>query len=268
MPVKLKSESNSSDAMSISLDEYNQGRANFKAHYYRTGCNPSIGGQDLQIPWVQLYNAVQTFIQTTYMTSVGVRIVYCYDVTTNALNLRIQLCSMAQTPQAQTTNTFALITTQCAWYKIQNGGLVTALDTNLYDTPYLTNLCYCPAPPCNGTNCIPLSTDTQSQNYARTITFPWQEEILQMYLDNGSPQGASICFGATSYTHANSGDSNIAFPHGIVMYLKGVDGKAMLNNDQDTISIFHNKGADYGTLCPKYCNVYVFPPNVSCPDPE
>lgn len=257
MPVQLKSVSDAQDAMSISLDEYNQGRANFVAHYYRSSCNTSFGGKDLEILWSTLQTAVNNFITSVGTTEVALRMVYCFDGATNALFLRIQICRMDELEQ--TPGTFALITTNCVWYKVWNGTLIPTSDSTLFNTAYLNSFYYCASPPCTGNNVQQLSADVQAQNYARTITFPWTEEILKLYLDNGSPTGAKICFGATSYAHGNTGESNIAYPHGLVLYLKNSSGQAMLNNDEDKICVFHNKGVDYGTLCPKNCGVYVLP---------
>ncbi len=256
MPVKLNSESNAQDAMSISLAEYNQGRANFTSHYYRSSCNTNFGGQDLQIPWDTLQTDVNNFIANAQTTDVALRMVYCFDGATNALYLRIQICRMDELEQS--LGTYALITTGCSWYKLWNGTLITTPDTSLQNAAYLNSFYYCANPPCTGTNVQQLAADTQATLYARTITFPWTQEILQMYIDNGSPTGAKICFGSTSYVHANSGESNVAFPHGLVLYLRNSAGQPFLDNN-DTISVFHNKGVDYGTLCPNFCNVYVLP---------
>lgn len=258
MPVALKSVSSPQDAMSITLDDYKTGRQNFVDHYYRSGCNTAIGGQDLQITWSSLQSAVNTFITKAGTTEVGLRMVYCYDVATNALYLRIQICQMAAV--MATPGSFALVNANADWYKIVSGALVACpTETTLANAPYLANMYYCATPPCTGTNSQQLAADTAAHLYARTITFPWTEEVLQLYTDNGSPTGASICFGATSYVHANSGDSNISYPHGLVLYLKDSSGTAMLNNDKDYVCVFHNKGVDYGTLCPARCGVYVLP---------
>ncbi len=256
MPVRLQPESNAQDAMSISLDEYNQGRTNFTSHYYRSSCNTNFGGQDLQIPWDTLQTNVNNFIANNGTTEVGLRMVYCFDGATNALYLRIQICAMNELEASP--GTFALVNINCLWYKVWNGTLIATPDTSLSNAAYLTSFYYCANPPCTGTNVQQLATDTSANLYARTITFPWTEEVLQMYIDNGSPTGAKLCFGATSYVHANSGESNIAYPHGLVLYLRSSAGQPYLDN-YDTISVFHNKGVDYGTLCPSRCNVYVLP---------
>lgn len=263
MPVKLKSVADAQDAMCITADEYNQGRANFVSHYVKASCDNVFLGQDIQIPWATLQACVNAFMAKTKYTEVALRFVYCFDVAANALYFRLQICKMDEV--AQTPGTYNLIETDAAWYKIIGTSMTpSTADVTYSNTPYKTNFYYCANPPCSsaGGNTQQLAADTTDTLYARTITFPWVMEILEMYKQNGSPANAKICFGATSYVHANSGESNIAFPHGVVMYLRTYAGVALLNNDMDTISVFHNKGVDYGTLCPKQCNVYVLPAQI------
>ena len=261
MPVKLKSQSDPQDAMAISKAEYLQGRQNFIDHYYLKGCNTKFSGQDLEIPWIQLADAVAGYKASNPGVEVALRIVYCYDVNKGKLKLRIQLCQMTEAEDIE--NTYILIDDKCDWYKISNGQLVPCQDHNLVSKNYFENFYYCDTPPCDGTNAQLLADGVEDQLYARTITFPWSLEVEQLYIDNNSPQGAHICFGATSYVHANSGDANIAYPHGLVLYLKDADGYPLLNNDKDSVAIFHNKGADYGTLCPTKCKVYIVPQNIT-----
>jgi hypothetical protein len=77
-----------------------------------------------------------------------------------------------------------------------------------------------------------------------------------MYLQNGSPANASVCFGACSFATAGLGP--VMFPHGMVIYLKNSNGEALLNNE-NYIVVFENKGCDVGTVCPPNCNVYILP---------
>ncbi len=257
MPVKLKTKSDVDDVMAISKAEYEAGRKNFTEHYYRAGCDNKFGGQDLEIPWQQLSDAVQAYQRDNPSVEVGLRIVYCFEPETGNLKLRMQLCKMEESEEI--ANTYILVDDVCAWYKIKNSNLVPCKDHNLVSKNYFTNFYYCATPPCDGKNAQLLADGASDQLYARTITFPWTLEVQQLYLDNNSPENATICFGATSYVHANSGDAKIAFPHGLVLYLKDADGHPLLDNDKDSVAIFHNKGADFGTLCPTKCKVYIVP---------
>ncbi len=260
MPVILRAKAqNPDDPREITLDEYEQGRTNFKSYYYLVACNPDFSGQDIAISWDALNNAVNSFISANpgvTANEVAMRFVYCYDIATTSLYLRVQILTMQ--PQSQGSNVYNLIATPCAWYQISDAGGLTPTDcTDLYDDNYLNNLFYCAGGgSCDAGALIPLSGDGGTI-YARTITFPWMNEINLMYIDNGSPVGASICFGACSYLHPSGGVPDL-YPHGLVLYLKNAAGQDMLN-DQDYVVVFVNKGCDMGTMCPPDCNVYIAP---------
>lgn len=260
MPVRIRTgvHTPTTDPRVIDLEEYNKGRDNFKAHYYLAGCNSSFGGQDIEINWDDLNNAVNTFC-TTYSINqnvVALRFVYCYDPATLVLLLRLQICSLNQ-PITQGTTVYPLVTTPSAWYQISQGSMIPTQNTSLDDTTYLTNIYYCDY----GVNCMPETTSQLGSDggteFARNVTYPWQNEIWQMYVDNGSPSGAKICFGACSYVKRSDGSTLTIWPHGLVLYLKN-NGTPCLN-DEDYIVLFENKGADMGTLCPTECGVYIAP---------
>ena len=80
-----------------------------------------------------------------------------------------------------------------------------------------------------------------------------------MYTNNGSPVGAGVNFAACSY-YSTPEHANVDWPHGMVIFLTTATGQPMLDNN-DYIHIFHNKGADYATMCPPHCDVY-YAPNV------
>ncbi|MGN6568823.1 MAG: hypothetical protein ACTHJ0_12765, partial [Flavipsychrobacter sp.] len=99
--------------------------------------------------------------------------------------------------------------------------------------------------------------------YAQTITYPWQNEIYQLYVDNQASPDFQISFGACSYVRQDS-TTPCTWPHGLVIYMRTAAGVPLLD-DNDYISMFHNKGADYGTMCPTHCDVYIAPQVVSAP---
>lgn len=254
MPAKIVLDDNSADPMVISLDAYNAARTHFKQHYYLAGCNNVFGGQDLQIPWAALNTAVNNYKIATTTENVALRFVYCFDTIANALFLRLQLCTMQQSAMA--ANEFMLDTTVSNWHRIKAGQLnVTPVHT-LSDANYLTSFYYSPNQVCAINEAQQLATDTSETLFVRNITYPWAQEILAMYLQNGSPTNASVCFGACSF--ATAGLQPVMFPHGMVIYLKNSNGEPLLNNE-NYIVVFENKGCDIGTVCPPNCNVYILP---------
>lgn len=242
--------------MVISQDEYAQGRTNFQQHYYLANCNSIFGGQDLTIQWAALNSAVNAFC-TQYGLSasvVALRFVYCYDLAANNLYMRLQLCQMQQSTQG--SNVYDLMPSPTAWYQITDGSFVSTPVNTLNDPTYLTNFFYSDTATCNVATLQPLYSD-QGQIYAQTITYPWENEIYQLYVDNQASPDFQISFGACSYVRQDS-TTPCTWPHGLVIYMRTAAGVPLLD-DNDYISMFHNKGADYGTLCPAQCNVYIAP---------
>ncbi len=260
MPVRLQQQTDTSDdPQVIDLTSYETGRQNFRNHYFLEGCNSVFGGQDIAIPWDELNNSVNTFCAQYSLDPgmVALRFVYCYSIDSTELFLRVQLLTMIQQPPPN-NNTYTLVDTPCAWYQVSDAGMVPTADTNLDDIMYLTNFYYCDyGNQCDVTQLQQLAGDGGIE-FARTDTFPWQNEIWQMYIDNGSPTAAKICFGACSYVKKSDGSQLEIWPHGLVLYLQNSEGEDMLD-DNTYIVLFENKGCDMGTLCPTNCGVYIDP---------
>lgn len=258
MPVKIENGIITTDPRIISKDEYEIGRKNFVDHYNLEGCDPEFGGQDITILWDDLNTAVNDF-STTYgvaLSKVALRFVYCFNKSDNNLYYRLQLCRMIQS--TTDPNVYDLDDSVCAWYKIENDTITTTQDTTMSNALYFNNLFYCPTGQCDPADATTeMALSYNPTMYARNITFPWENEVLEMYTQNNSPKDAFISFGATSYIHYTS-QQTVPFPHGMVIYLRDSDMVPLLNNDQYIVA-FHNKGCDMGSLCPAYCNVYIAP---------
>ncbi len=261
MPVRLRADNSvpDPDHRVIDMTDYLTGRSNFRAHYYLAACNNVFGGQDIDINWADFNTAVNNFITTNGADPalVAIKFVYCYDIAANTLYLRMEIMTMVPS-QIVGINEYDLIPTPNAWYKITQGSIVTTTNTDPYSNEYLNSFYYCDAPVCDPSSAQQLSSDL-GQVYARTVTFPWQSEILQMYTDNGSPEGAQLSLGACSYVKKGESGTLDIFPHGLVLYLKDSTGAPMLNDTQYVV-LFENKGCDMGTLCPPSCNVYIGEP--------
>ena len=258
MPVQLLEQDNSDDPRVISLEAYAFGRANFSLHYFYTDTDAEFNGDVVSCSWDQLNAAVQN-----YMTAAGVademevamRFVHCFTTDGSSLFSRVQICKMLPSgEEIDGMQVYNLDTTGAVWYVISNAEFGPTNDDSLRGQEYLEHFYYKDDPSADIMECLLEGPD----KYVKNLVIPWGQELKQMYLDNGSPESAGINFAACSYTDEYPHSANVAWPHGMVVYLSTSDGTPMLNNE-DYIHIFQNKGADMATVCPPHCNVYIKP---------
>lgn len=258
MPVKITSDLNSTDPRAITLSEYEDGRANFEMHYFLgTQAQPFDGG-DFAFQWDDLNNAVNNFVATSGvpLNEVCIRFVHCFEIPENKLYLRAQICRMVETPIIDYgKQVYSLDDSACSWYSLKQDECMNTPIHTLKGVEYFDSFYYKAMEGAQEMECL---NTPGPDRFVRNIVFPWQDEILQMYIDNGSPEGAFVNFGSCSYTHNNPGDDLVEWPHGLVIYLSTAEGVKMLS-DGASITIFENRGADVGTCCPPMCNAYLKP---------
>ncbi|MEZ5018486.1 MAG: hypothetical protein R2800_15605 [Flavipsychrobacter sp.] len=256
MPVKISPITGGNSSEVITLNEYEQGRLHFDMHYFKSADALPFEGKDFNVLWDDLSNAVSQFT-TMYAvpaSDVALRFVHCFDIGTNELYLRLQICTMDPPIMKLDHQFYPLNTTNEAWYEIRQGVFAPTPDKTLLGTEYFDRFYY-KAP---NSEVLERLADGGLEKYVRNLVLPWEIEIERMYLDNGSPVGAFINFGACSYTEVIPGTEAVLWPHGLVLYLSDSTGGKMLNNE-DYISIFHYKGADFATQCPPICHGYLKP---------
>lgn len=262
MPVKIEIGDNSDDPRVIDLEKYVAGRANFSMRYFYTAAQAPFDGEVIEIAWNDLQNAVQDFTSQTgtLPQNVALRFVHCFlpglAGEADQLFLRLQICSMtpsAEPPPPGISQVYDLDNTGALWYEITNGSFAPTMDETLFGAAYLSNFYY-KADPAAGI-IEPLTNGPDV--FVKNLVLPWANEVLLMYQNNGSPIDASVSFAACSY-YSTPEHANVDWPHGMVVYLTDSAGHPMLDNNH-YISIFHNKGADFATLCPPYCNQYLMP---------
>lgn len=263
MPVRID---NSADPASfaVSADKLQQGIDHFKHHYFLTSGSAEFSS-DFSIPWNYLEGAVQDYqaqFPNVPVSDIALRFVHCYNTATTSLYLRMLICQMQLTTITEyDSQVYQLLNNGCeAWYDVAENSLVPtpAASCTFSDPVYLDSFEY------------KLITEEPTGEilaqdggfkFVRTLTFPWEAEIYQMYVDNGSPtdppDNVRLHFCATSYTEAEPGASAVLWPHGLVLYLEVNDVKLL--NNENTITIFSYKGADLGTACPPKCGSYVTP---------
>lgn len=259
MPVRIEIGDNSTDPRVISLQLYQDGRDNFDLHYYYTSAEASFGGQVIDAQWDDLYNAVQDYMTQTQTVAadVALRFVHCFEPgPAGKLYLRLQICKMLPSLQPVPPGAGAIYdldTTGSLWYEIKDGMINPTPDHTLEGAAYFNNFYYKVEPQSQEMEAL----NSVQDKYVRNLVLPWGDEILKMYIQNNSPANASIHFAACSYETPPE-RANVLWPHGMVSFLSDSNGTPFLNN-HSYISIFRNKGADFGTLCPPECNVYIKP---------
>lgn len=257
MPVQLTTGSGTpNDPRVITLEMFNDGRANFDLHYYYTAQQAVFGGQVNSVLWSDLATAVENYCTATGTAAAdtALRFVHCFDDQNHKLYQRVQICKMVPAPPTEGNEVvFDLDTVGSTWYEIKDSAVAATTDEMEEGPLYLQSLFYKIEPQMQTLERLA----DAPEKYVKNLVLPWGDEILQMYIDNGSPAGAGINIAACSYSGTSA---NVAWPHGLVLYLSDSEGTPMLN-DQDYISIFHCKGADMATMCPPYCNVYI-PPSI------
>lgn len=266
MPVRIKAEPLDPAEFAISSDKLESGIENFKIHYHLLDGSPDFVS-DFSTSWNDLYNAVQNYkgqFPEVPEAEIAMRFIHCYDPGTTSLYLRLQICQMQLTTITEyDSDVWQLLNNHNQlWYQLKQGSITEVPASTMYDEVYLDSFEYTLV--AEGDSTEQLSEDGGFK-FVRTLTFPWQSEIYQMYVDNGSPSDppdtVNIHYCACSYTEGEPGSSSVLWPHGLVMYLE-VNGEPMLDNE-NYISIFHYKGADLATMCPPKCGSYVTPPTLS-----
>lgn len=259
MPVKIEVGDNSLDPRVISLEVLNDGKDNFEMHYYYTSAQAAFGGKVIDALWDDLNNAVQDYMNQTGAeeAEVALRFVHCFEPgPAGNLFLRLQLCKMISSPTPPppgASEVFDLDTAGALWYEIKDGTINPTSDESLVGQVYFDDFYYKVEP--QSQELLPLNGEPDK--FVRNLVLPWADEILKMYDQNGQIEGAGVHFAACSY-ETSPERANVLWPHGMVVYLSDSNGNPLLDNNK-YISVFHNKGADFGTLCPAQCNVYVAP---------
>lgn len=241
----------------IDLAQFDNGRDDFEAHYCLSNYDTNFGGQDFKVSWDDFYTCIDDYSTNNNIpeSEIAIRLVICYDTSNNILYLRMQLCKLVSTTdKSHGRDIYDLDTQDVDWYELREDDVSTTTTTDLSDSDYLDYFYYS-STPLPTTDPLEKLADGTTNEYVENTTFPWSQ-ILDMYEDNGSPDDVYLHFASCSYTEVYSGDSGVTWPHMLVLYLSDESGN-LLDNIADPTDIFLNKGADFATLCPPNCNIYI-----------
>lgn len=259
MPVKI-SATPTSDVRAITLDEYETGRTNFNEHYSSTQTG-EVQGQIIPVNWAAFANTITAYLTANANVTedqVAISFIHCYDQAEEILHYRMKLSKMEPTPILDNGCPVFSLAEPHMWYTIREHNITPCPIHNTVNEEYMNNLLYLAGP-----EAAVEQLCEDPGKFVRSMTFPWKDEIKQMFIDNGSPLNATLNLASCSYFGNEGGGADVAWPHGMVLYLS-VGGTDLLNND-DYITAFNHKGADVSTLCPPMCNAYVVPQSVEQP---
>jgi len=262
MPVKIDN-SGSPSNFSVSASEVYEGMQNFNEHYCPV-TGPEYFGRDYTVLWhdfKQCIDAYKAAFPDVLEEDIAIRFVHSYDAGSQTLYMRMVVCQMQITTATEySSHVFQILNNNSQmWFSLMENSVqpVPLPEQNYFDTVYLTNFEYrANAAATNGQ----ILAEDGGFRFVRTLTYPWKNEIWQLWHDNEEPDENNtwIHFASASYTAAEPGTSSVLWPHGLVMYLQV--GDEILLNDDNYVSLFRYKGADMGTACPPKCNSYVAPP--------
>ena len=248
------------ETMTVTQQEFTTGQENFLLHYYLKGCDSSFEGNDISIPFTNVYGEIEAFKSDNDFSDdqVGLRIVLCYDKEERSLYYRVQLCQLVPTNQTDDGCKVYRVTSPYKWFELRNDSLQPTDNTELFDTDYLDSFYYTAEGPCTGGE--RLSDDAGEEKYVRCLVFPWGFELLRIYTDNGgeasNTDDFSIHFAAYSRDVTN-GDAGVQFPQSIAVYVVYRDNPEPLNDTIYPGQPFRAKAGDMSTLCPPKCDSYV-----------
>ena len=264
------------DGSRITRKELNNGLYTFYNSYFTNPGRDSGFTKNVIVKltdFQSLINSITNPLSLVYVTSpelLMLKFIHRYDQTELKWFLTMAFCekqTQIADPDGLGRTIFPLIE-KGPRYDIIDGKISLSTFADNYDTEYFDGVCYY-----DGAEYLLLNTS----EHVKHVIFPWQDEILTMINDNypsgAIPANVYMVFASCSFSCEilpGGPFQTIAFPfaairypHGLVIYLNE-DGADRLNND-DTITTFRNRGADYSTMCPpdSHCPVYIYPADLA-----
>jgi hypothetical protein len=249
------------DKMNLTRGELSTGQQTFTNHYFLEGCSVDFQGKDIAISFSELYDAVTTFKEANDLTDdeVGLCFVHCYSPEENTLYYRLQLCKLTLSPDTNHGRRVYDISGPYTWFEIKDGSFSPTDISDLFDNDYLDHFYYTGSGSCTGGE--QLSTDTGEEKYVRNFTMPWGLEALKQFQDNdGTPVNTAdytLHLAAISHTVSIPSDAGVAYPHSMAMYLVKNATTILLDNNIYPAQAFKNKAANFNSMCPPQCAVYI-----------
>jgi len=239
-----------------------EGRDSF-AYSYRDNNSSQDFLKDLSVNWQTFSNEVLALNQNNPvpLDRLALKFIHRYNENTKRWYVTVQLCEIYGSPLPDTDyarrHESYLLISRDTYFTINDDGTISEDgDTGLggateakYGINYFDNIYY-------GMNKVVVGKNVQS------ITFSWF--VLQkLHADNCNPNRPddslfSIVFSSSSYRAAlPSKNTFVEYPHCVTAYMS-YDGIDCLDLDTITLGKFGNKAANFNTLCPKRCGIFLW----------
>jgi len=250
-------------ALVMNQNMVNEGRTYFTANYRDSNSNPSFL-RDLELSWDDFAAAVaqlNNIPNPVPEERLALRFIHRYNTNTNCWYVTVQLCfiSGAPLPDPDPNRKYESYQLVCYdnYFDILDGGVIawngsaglSGTVNERWAGDYFANVYY-------GNNKVVQGINVQS------VTYSWV--VLQkLRTDNSDPQRPSdqlfsIVFSSSAYKAVlPSPDTDVEYPHCVISYMK-YDGVSCLDNGFIRLGDFANKAADYNTVCPMRCNVFLW----------
>lgn len=223
----------------------------FQNKYSAAGDNPAFY-ENLNFPWSAFSD---TALQGMNPSQFVLGVIHRFDVAASRWWLsaeRFTFPGYTGAPSYPITSTNTLFDLPAGGPVSPYSGGLSQGSGSLYDPAYFSDVRF---------DSAPINSD-----YVSRLCFAWAE-LSQLYSENrDNIPGAvdtlfsiNFCSMSSDYSSQIPGTVLVPFPHCITMYMS-YDGKPLLGDSAIVLSTqFVNHAADYSSLCPNSCPVYIWP---------
>ena len=240
----------------ITAKELDKGMDEFQKRYRISPAHGPIV-EKIEISWNEFQGTIDDAITTSGFSEdkLALRFKHRYS-NANGWFICMECCQLTNTVSSATPEN-GVVAVGNKWDFVDGSPAVESSLSTDFDSYYRDNISYEKVSPLN-------FDDNEIPMHVGSIIIPWLNEIKQAFIDNGldteevDQELIKIAIAGYSVEVKKIGYQGVAWPHGLVFYFI-YDGIPLLDNT-NTVVIYYNKGADFGTLCPpEYYNVYVWP---------
>jgi hypothetical protein len=246
-----------------------EGKFTFTYSYRDSNASPDFL-TDLTVNWETFQNKVLQLnnLNPVDLDRLALKFIHRYNETTNRWFLTVQLCEIYGKPLPDADfmrrHESYLLICRDLYFTINDNGTISEDGSNglggstesRYGVDYFNNVYY-------GVNRVVLGRNVQCATYSWYV-------IQKVYSDNQSAERPdnslfSLCFTSSSYKALlPSKNTYVEYPHCITLFMQYNSTNCLDGNDV-VLGNFGNKAANYNSLCPKRCGLFLW--NADLPRP-